>query len=69
MMKLIWANGRFAWPFVVLITLLAASAVALDYSWRVLVMPLSRLLIWAGALEVIILGSFVVIVVRTRSRL
>jgi hypothetical protein len=38
-MRIIWRNGRFSWPFVVLVVYVALSLYAFDFAWRVVETP------------------------------
>lgn len=46
--KLVWTDGRFAWPFVVTIAYFAAAVFLFDLAWRVMKMPIDELLMAAS---------------------
>ena len=59
MTRWIWIEGRFAWPFVVTILLLALGLVAADFLWRVLTLPFETLAMVYLAAFVVIAGAAV----------
>jgi len=46
MMRLVWRDGRFSWPFVVVVVYLTLSLLIVDFVWRRFVMPFETLLIY-----------------------
>jgi hypothetical protein len=47
MKRLIWVDGRLAWPLVAIIAYVTASLVLTDYAWRLFVLPVGTLMIGA----------------------
>jgi hypothetical protein len=51
MMRLIWVDGRLAWPLVVAIVYVTCCVLGFDIAWRLLVLPFDRLVIYAAVLD------------------
>ncbi len=65
MKRLLWIDGRLPWPLVVSVVFLSSSLVVVDFVWRVVVLPIEKLLLYAvlvdGAVTVLLIGSCAVI--------
>lgn len=48
MRRLIWVDGRLAWPLVIVVLYLSALVVIFDFGWRILVMPFFSLVLCAA---------------------
>ena len=66
-MRLVWADGRFAWPFVVAVTFVCVSLVAVDLAWRVFNLPFDTLLLRAAGLD-LVAAVAVILLYRTIAR-
>ena len=49
MLKLLWVDGRFGWPFVIAVAFVTLSVIGFDFAWRLVVIPFDRLVIYAAA--------------------
>jgi hypothetical protein len=58
MLRLLWIDGRFAWPLVAIVAYLTLTLIFMDYAWRVLVIQFDTLLLYGLALagSVFVLG-------------
>jgi hypothetical protein len=59
MKRLFWVNGRLSWPLVVAIAYVSASAVILDYVWRVVVIQFDTLLL--SAIVAVVAGTILLV--------
>ena len=51
MMRLIWVDGRLAWPLVIAIVYVTFCVLGFDFAWRLIVLPIGRLVIYAAVLD------------------
>ena len=68
-MRLIWVEGRLAWPLVITIAYLTLSLIGVDYAWRVFVIPFETLIICMlliDALVAVLLIALYAVFGRTR---
>lgn len=60
MIRLIWIDGRLPWPLVVAVAVVSLSPVAADFVWRVVVLPIEKLVLYAilvdGAVAMLLIG-------------
>lgn len=65
MKRLIWTDGRLSWPLVSGIVFSSSSLVALDFVWRIVVLPIEDLLIYAilidGTAAMLLIGIYVLV--------
>ena len=59
MMRLFWVDGRFAWPLVIAVAYVTLSVVGFDFAWRLVVLPVSRLVIYAAVLDLVVAGLLI----------
>ena len=52
-MRLIWRDGRLAWPLVLAIAYAAAALVVVDYFWRMVVMPFTMFALYAVMIAIV----------------
>ena len=51
MPRWLWMGDRFGWPVIVALVFLTISVIAIDFVWRLLVIPFGRLVAYALALD------------------
>jgi hypothetical protein len=57
--RLVWIDGRFAWPFMIALVFVTASAVIVDFIWRVAVISFKELLIYACATDAVAIALII----------
>jgi hypothetical protein len=50
MLRLVWVDGRLAWPLVGLVVYLTATLILMDYAWRVMQMQFDTLMLYGLAI-------------------
>ena len=65
MTRLFWVDGRLSWPLVIAVVFVTASLLAVDFVWRMVVVPFDTLLIYAimldGAAAALLIGGYILV--------
>ena len=61
MMRLFWVDGRFAWPFVAAVAYVTFCILGFDFAWRLVVLPFSRLVIYAAVVDLAVAALLICI--------
>lgn len=59
-MRYLWVNGRFGWPVITAVVFATLSALILDFVWRVVTIPINRLMTYAFVIGAISAALIVV---------